>query len=64
MLSRIKERILNEPVLVLNAINAIIAIVVAFGIEMTVEQKTAIIGLSTALLNIIARSVVTPVRKL
>lgn len=57
------ERIQNEPVLVLNLVNAVIAAVVVFGVDLTMAQQVAIIGISTSVLNIIARSKVTPVRK-
>lgn len=62
-MTKIWDRIQNEPVLVLNLVNAIIALVVVFGVLLTMPQQVAIIGISTAVLNIIARSKVSPVRK-
>jgi hypothetical protein len=58
------DKIMNEPVLVLNLINAGIAAAVAFGLDLTPEQKAGIIAISTAVLNVVARQAVTPTRKL
>lgn len=58
------EKMMNEPVLLLNLINVVIAGAVAFGLDITMEQKAGIIAVCTAVLNIIARSQVTPVRKI
>jgi hypothetical protein len=58
------EKMMNEPVLLLNLVNMLLAAGVAFGLDLTMEQKTAIIAVSTAVLNIVARSQVTPTRKL
>jgi hypothetical protein len=64
MLNAIWNKILNEPVMVLNFINALFALFVAFGLDITVEQKTGIIGVVTVLVNLFARAKVTPTRKL
>lgn len=58
------ERLKNEPVLILNLINAVIAGAIAFGLDLTMEQKAGLIAISTAVLNLLARSQVTPVRKI
>ena len=58
------EKMMNEPVLMLNLINVVLAAAVAFGLDLTMEQKAAIIAVTTAVLNIVARSQVTPTRKL
>ena len=55
---------MDEPVLVLNLLNMAIGAAVAFGTEITMEQKAAIIAVTTAVLNIIARNKVTPNRKI
>jgi len=62
-MKRIWEKILNEPVLMLNLLNAILGAFVVFGLDLTVEQNAAIIATATVILNIIARSKVTPTRK-
>lgn len=58
------NRLKNEPVLVLNFVNVAIAGAVAFGLDITMEQKAALIAISTAVFNLVARAQVTPVRKL
>lgn len=58
------EKMMNEPVLILNLINVVIAGAVAFGLDLSMEQKAAIIAISTAVLNLLARSQVTPMRKI
>ncbi len=55
------ERISNEPVLVTTLIGAVIALLVAFGLNVTDDQKVAIIGVVAAVLALFARSKVTPV---
>jgi len=64
MLKKLWDKIANEPVLLLNVINAAIALAVAFGLDWTPEQKAGIIGIVTVLLNLVARSQVTPTRKM
>lgn len=51
----------REPVLFLAALGALIALLVAFGIDITFEQKTAIDVFVAAVLALVARSAVTPV---
>ncbi len=60
IINRIKE----EPVAVMAVIEAILAVVVVFGISLTTAQATAILGLAGAILTLIARQQVTPTRKL
>lgn len=62
-MKRIWDKILNEPVLLLNLLNALLAAFVVFGLDLTVEMSTAIIGVATMALNIFARQAVTPNRK-
>lgn len=58
------ERILNEPVMVLALIEAGIALAVGFGLDWTAEQVALVVAFTAALLGLVARSAVTPVRKL
>lgn len=51
----------REPVLILTALGALIALFVAFGVDFTFEQKTAIDVFAAAVLSLVARSRVTPV---
>jgi len=64
MLKTLWDKIANEPVLLLNVINAVIALAVAFGLDWSPEQKAGVIGLATVILNLVARSKVTPTRKI
>ena len=51
----------REPVLILSAIQAGVALFVAFGLGWTAEQVAVVIAFSAALLGLIARKRVTPV---
>lgn len=64
MFKMLWDKIANEPVIAINLINAGFALAVAFGLDITIEQKAAIIGFVTVLANIFARQMVTPTRKL
>lgn len=52
----------REPVLWLAAVNAIVALAVGFGLDLTNEQQALIQGAVTAVLALVARGQVTPVR--
>ena len=51
----------REPVMLLAAVQAIIALVVAFGLELTPEQVGAVTAVAAAVLGVVARSQVSPV---
>ena len=51
----------REPALILGAIQAILALVVSFGLDLSVEQTGAILAASAAILAVITRSQVSPV---
>jgi hypothetical protein len=51
----------REPVLILAAIQAAIALVAAFGLQLSAEQIAALVAFSAAVLGVIARQKVTPV---
>jgi ABC-type amino acid transport system permease subunit len=61
-LSEIVERIRNEPVLVTTLVGAVLTALAVFNIPLTEEQIVALVAVATALMAIIARSAVTPVR--
>lgn len=50
----------REPALILGAIQAILALVVSFGLDLSVEQTGAILAASAAVLAVITRSQVSP----
>jgi len=56
------ERIKNEPVLVVGCVQAILALVVAFGLNLSDGQVAAILGVTGAVLALVARSKVSPVK--
>ena len=51
----------REPALVLGAVQAVLALVVAFGLKLSVEQTGAILAATAAILAVVTRSQVTPV---
>lgn len=51
----------REPVLILGFIRAIVVLVVAFGLKLTVEQLAAVYLVAEMGLSVIARQRVTPV---
>lgn len=50
----------REPALILAAVQSIIALVVAFGLDLTADQVGAIVAVTAAVLGVITRSKVTP----
>lgn len=54
------ERIKDEPALVAAVVQAVLALVVAFGLPLTDEQVGAILALSAAVLGLFVRSKVVP----
>lgn len=50
----------REPVLILAAIQALIALVVSFGLHFTPEQIGALVAFTAAVLGVVARGKVTP----
>lgn len=50
----------TEPALLLGAVQAILALAVSFGLELTGEQTGAILAASAAVLSVLLRRKVTP----
>lgn len=50
----------REPALILGLVQAVIALVVAFGLELTGEQTAGIVAVTAAILALVVRSQVTP----
>jgi hypothetical protein len=50
-----------EPVMILAAIEAVIALIIAYGVNVTQDQSIAILGVVSALFAVFGRSRVTPV---
>lgn len=50
----------REPILILAAVQATIALVAAFGLQLSAEQIAALVAFSAAVLGVIARQRVTP----
>lgn len=57
------DRIRREPALVTGFTAAVIALAVAFGLDLTGEQTGAIMALVTAVLGFVTRAKVTPAPK-
>lgn len=58
------ERVRNEPVLVTGFVQAILGLLLAFGLDLSKEQVGSIMVLTAALLAFVARGKVTPTRNL
>lgn len=52
----------REPALILAAVQAVIALVVSFGLDLTGEQVGALVAVTAAVLGVITRQKVTPKR--
>jgi hypothetical protein len=50
----------REPALFYGLVNTVLALVLAFGVELTVEQTGAILAVTSAVLALITRSSVKP----
>lgn len=50
----------REPAMVLALVQAVLALVVTFGLHLTPEQTGAIVAVSAVVLGLITRSKVTP----
>jgi hypothetical protein len=51
----------REPALILAAVQAIIALAIGFGLDITTEQVGLILAATAAVIGVITRSKVTPV---
>ena len=58
------KKILNEPALIAGALQAVIGLLLAFGVELTNEQIGSIMAVSAAALAIFVRQSVVPTNKL
>ena len=56
------DRIRNEPALVIGLVQATLALVIAFGLELSEEQVGAVLAVTAAVLALVVRSQVTPNR--
>lgn len=55
------NRVRREPVLVTALVQAVLGLLLAFGLDMTNEQVGSIMALTAALLAFVARRRVTPI---
>lgn len=53
----------REPALFYGAVNSVLALVLAFGVDLSTEQTGAILAVTSALLALITRAQVTPTGK-
>ena len=58
------ERIKNEPAVVAGLVQAVLALLVAFGLDLTGEQIASVLAVTAAGLALFVRSQVAPVRSL
>lgn len=50
----------REPVAIVATLQTLLALLLAFGVELTVEQTGAILAATAAVLGLVARAKVTP----
>lgn len=55
------DRIRREPAIVAGVVQAVLGLLLAFGVDMTTEQTGAILAVTAAVLALFVRSQVTPV---
>lgn len=63
MIASLLSRLRAEPALVLGLVQSVIALVAAFGLELSAEQTGAILAVTAAVLSIVTRQLVTPISK-
>lgn len=63
-MNTIIDYIEKEPVAAMALVEAVLAVVVVFGLALSAAQIAAILGLAGAILTIVARKKVTPNKKL
>ena len=56
----IMQRIQREPALILGMVQATLALVVAFGLDLSADQVATILAVTAALLALVTRALVTP----
>jgi hypothetical protein len=54
----------REPAAILGLLQAVLALVVAFGFDLSAEQVGVIVAVSAAVLTVLTRTQVTPTSKL
>jgi uncharacterized membrane protein YphA (DoxX/SURF4 family) len=57
------DRIKNEPAVVAGVVQALLGLLLAFGVNLSTEQVGAVMAVTAALLALVVRSQVTPTRK-
>jgi len=56
------EKLRNEPALVVGVLQAVLALAVSFGLDLSADQVGGIMAVSAAVLAVLVRSRVTPTR--
>jgi hypothetical protein len=59
-MSRVTSLWGREPAMVIAIVQAVLALVVAFGLQLSAEQVGAVLALTAAVLGFLTRSQVTP----
>jgi len=59
-MATITQRIRREPALVSGLVTAVLALVVAFGVDLSQEQTGAILAVVAAVMALVTRAQVTP----
>ena len=61
MKDRIVNLVVNEPVVIAGAVEAVVLLLIGFGLDLTGDQVALIMTAVTAILALVARALVTPV---
>lgn len=60
----IVRRIIQEPAVVTGLVGSIISLVIAFGLDLSKEQVGGIMAVTSAVLALVTRALVTPTSKI
>lgn len=61
-MNKVLETIKREPALVAGVVQALLAVLVAFGVPLSDVQVAAVLGFSAAVLAVVVRQRVTPTK--
>ena len=53
-------RLRNEPAVVLSLVTALLALVTAFGLDLSADKTAAILGFTSLMVGLVTRGLVTP----
>ena len=60
-MTAILDKIRAEPALALGLVGSLIALLTAFGLDLSADKTAALMGFTSVMLGLVTRSLVTPV---